>query len=213
MSINNEERKRLNKVKDKLLQKLLKNDLCVDDLLSPKAGDGKDRKEEKLVSAFSRGFGHLKEKGIVEILGTEFSYSDLMYIFRGMDFAPHKRHFTLAKTISLDDIQHALKLANMPDWFDTSEEDRLEILFGMGLAVRDSEDDEADEEVSKYFVERKHHRNHDNKVKYGWCITANERTDTMWKKSPYASYEAKIYTKDPELAKDLYLLSKSRTES
>lgn len=207
MSISKQEKQRLNQVKDTLIQALLNRGECVDDVLSTIEGDGGNKPREKLLTAFYRKHQQ-HEGGFVEFAGVSFAYSDLEWVFKGMDFAPKSHHLSLAKTISLADIQGALKLAGMPAWRDTTDEVKLDILWGMGLAVKFTAHD-ADEDASRYYTERKMHRNITNKTVYDLCITANERTDDEWKKSPHCSYEAKIFTKDIELAKELQEMSRS----
>jgi len=211
MSMNKAERARLNKVKDTLLQELLKLELCVDDILKPKGGVEGGKPREKMLAAFRRKYIHLEGKEVeLEPIPTKFQYADLEYVFRGMDFMPASRHLSLAKTLSLSDIQTALKMAGMSKWKDLSPEEKLDVLWSMGLAVKFSDNPTDDEDASRFYTERKHHRNVNNKVDYGLCITANERTDEEWKKSPHASYEAKIFTKDVELAKELRDMSRTR---
>ena len=211
MSMNKVERARLDKVKDTLLQELLKRELCVDDILKPKGGIEGGKPREKMLAAFHRKYLHLKGKEVqLEPLLTKFQYADLEYVFRGMDFMPRPRHLSLAKTISLADIHKALSRAGMDSWSTMDQDTRVEVLWSMGLAVRASDKPSEDEDVSRYYTDRKHHRGSDNCVAYGLCVTANERTDPEWKASSHASYEAKIHTNDVELAKELRDMSRTR---
>lgn len=209
MSMNKQERDRLSKVKDTLLQELLKQGLCVDDVLHTKGETEGGKPREKLLTAFTRGYVHLKEEKVA-MVGKLFDYADLEGVFREMDFMPISRHLSLAKTISLSDVQTALKMAGMQPWREMNYETKLEVLWNMGLAVKLSENPTEDEDASRYYIDRKHHRNANNKVEYGLCITANERTDKEWKASPHCSYEAKIHTNDEELARELRDMSRTR---
>ena len=201
MSISKQERDRLGKIKDQLLQSLLSAGLCVDDVLRTKGDNDSPTPREKLSAAFKRGYVHLKG-GMVELVSKQYKYEDLEYIFNGMDFLPPNRHLSLPKTLSLVDVSRVLTMADMGSWRSLSYEDKLEVLWQLGLCVRTDEVSE-EENASKYYIDRKLHRNADNKVVYGLCITANERTDEAWKRSPHASLEAKLYTEDVELARDL----------
>ena len=88
---------------------------------------------------------------------------------------------------------------------------RLNYNLNIKKKMTEQELEVSDEEnASKYYIDRKLHRNADNKVEYGLCITANERTDDAWKLSPHASLEAKLYTEDVELARDLQEMGRVR---
>ena len=192
----------------KLLQALLDQSLCVDDILKPRGDVDLPKGREKLLAAYTRKFTHL-EGGVVTIAGVTASYEEFAEMFRTMDFRPPNRNLSLAKIISMADVHEALRLAGMESWGDLTREVKDDVLWGMGLAVKFSDDPSDDEDASIYYIERKLHRNVHNKVTLGLCITANERVDKGWLSSPHCSHAAKIFTKDPDLARELSELGRT----
>jgi len=186
----------------KLLQALLGMGLCVDDILQPQGDVDLPKGRETLLHAYKRKFTQL-EGGDVTFAGVTAHYDEFAEVFRKMDYRPPSRNLGLAKIVSMPDVQEALALAGMPAWKNLSEETKEEVLWGMGLAVKFSDEPSDDEDASVYYIDRKQHRNVHNKVVLDLCITANERVDTEWLSSPHCSHAAKIFTKDVELSREL----------
>lgn len=198
----------------KLVNALLDADKCVVDILKPREAvvtTTKNKPAETLVSAFERGYGYLKDREEMWFKGVnaKFKYDELVEVFKRMDRNPPNRHLSLAKIISLNDVHQALALAGMAKWRDLDDDQKIEILWGMGLAVKGNPDNR-DDAPSAYFIERRKHRNVHNKVVYGLCIMANERVDSEWKQNPQCSHEAKIFTLDVTLAKDLQEMGRGK---
>lgn len=112
----------------------------------------------------------------------------------------------LCKMVSLTDIQEGLRAIGEKPWSKLSQDDKEGILWDLGLAVKRAPIvmvDGKDADSSRYFTRKGRHINMHGKEVYGIVISATERTDVEWLNSGYASDDAKLFTKDNELARDL----------
>ena len=138
------------------------------------------------------------EDTVFFIEGKSFSREHMALYCEHVDAATEEYPITLAKRVSLSDIESDLKKYEGKAWRDLSYKEQLEVLWCYGLNVK-----AGNPEASKYWVTRCTHRNRANKAVQGLCIVASERVDKEWTSTPMASYEAKVYTTDGSLANDL----------
>ena len=138
----------------------------------------------------------------INLYGTMFSKEDVGYWCEHIDAPASVYALTLPKIISMSDIESDLKRYLNKNWRELSYDEKLDVLYEYGLSVKGGE------ESSKYFIKRQIHRTRDNKLTDGLVVIASERLDKEWLNTPMASFEAKIFTSDGGLSRDLADMSR-----
>ena len=175
----------------RITQSMLNDGKCVEELFHRL-----DRKgDEPFLHTYLRV---VSDESGMTIGGKQYTHEEMLLFFNSVDSPSEELELPLAKRVSMSDIQSDLNKYLNTTWKDLSYEQKLGVLWEYGLNVlKESEDS------SKYWVTRCIHRNRDNKIVDGLCIIASERTDKEWIMTPMASYEAKVYTKDVEMMRDI----------
>lgn len=132
-------------------------------------------------------------------------YEEVKTYCKFLDTPANERNIPLAKRIPLVYIEEHLKREGR-SWRKLTVEERIDTLFNLGLAVKQS--DENMDIATRYFVNMENYRGLDNKAYMGLVIVASERIDKAWLQSGYASDEAILYTRDGSLARELAMLSR-----
>lgn len=189
----NKEQKQKERRIQKIVNMLLDEGMTADDV-------AKTREDKKgPLETFTEAFERRYKKESFKINGRVMPSEDMKEYCAYIDsFSSKVANIPLAKRVSMSDIQSDLNKYLNTTWKDLSYEQKLNVLWEYGLNVlKESEDS------SKYWVTRCIHRNRNNQVVDGLCIIASERTDKEWIMTPMASYEAKVYTKDVEMMRDI----------
>lgn len=158
--------------------------------------------DEKYIHALQKSN---PERSAMVIGQTTVDYEDIYDYCKYLDTPPDERNIPLAKRIPLAYIEDHLKTVNK-SWGSLPYSEKMDMLFDLGLAVKQSEENM--DIASKYYVNMENYRGRDNKVHVGLVIVGSERIDKAWVKSGYASDDAILYTRDGGLASELARLSR-----
>ncbi len=177
-------------------------------------------KEDKPILAVLKAHDD-DERSLLAILKTcnikEFKVGDNMYTYEQMEEilpmlskTQKTRFLPVPRKLPMSTVEAALKMLGKPRWAKCSEEDKLDVLWELGMCCNSREEVYQNGILvsNEYYPSVSMYRDDNNKVVYGWIITASERTDKEWLSAGYASQDAKLFTEDAELAKDLAEMGK-----
>lgn len=142
----------------------------------------------------------------ISIGDNSFTVTQIYEYFKAIQDQAQVANIPLATTISLIDIEEGLRALNKPRWKELSTDERYDLLWDLGLAVKPlnlKTIEGYDMDISTYRTTKCRHKRMDGTIVYGIAIIAQERRDREWIESGYASDEAKLFTEDVELARDL----------
>lgn len=142
------------------------------------------------------------EASQIDLYGTLFDTEAVWHWCESIDAPARVYALTLPKIVSMSDIESDLKRYLNKQWKDLSYNEKLDVLYEYGLSVKGGE------ESSKYIIKRQIHRTRDNKLTDGLVVIASERLDKEWINTPMASFEAKVFTSDGGLSRDLTSMSR-----
>lgn len=189
--MNNEQREKELTIQ-RITNALLDASMVAEDVFSPKEG-------ESMASAFKRYLAvNKKHPGVFVIQGKRFTDSEMQLYCEDIDSTPKELPIKLAKRVSMSDIESDVKNHLGKRFNQLSDDEKMSVLWEYGLNVKPES-----EGASKYYVYRCIHRNRSNKVVKGLCIVASERTDREWLSTPMASFEAKTFSTDGEMCRDI----------
>lgn len=152
--------------------------------------------EDDIEEVYPEAIKHFKVGDSVKIGVDVYHAEDFLDYCKHVDMPPEGRYITLPKYIPMEDIENALQQQYGKSWKDLTQTEKNDVLWNCGMNTKDG----------RYYVDRRIYRNSKNKAVTGLCIVASERTDKGWTKTPFASYEAKIFTVDGSLSKELFSL-------
>ena len=185
------------KLKQKSIQHvsnlLLNMDLTADDIVHRK-------EEQSTTEAF---LIQNKGKQDVKLGDVIIPYNIMLEYCNHVDEMPEEMLSVIPLRLSLADIETDLATHLQRSWRSLSYKEKTTLLWHYGMNCVASKEDS-----SKYWVVRCLHRNRKDVVINGLCIVGAERLDKDWIKSGKASIDAYTFTKDPELKKDLYIMSR-----
>lgn len=187
---------------------LLANNLVAEDLVLVKDED------ELLTAAFLRLYGDGSNKYIKIRIGRDdhsFEYTQLLEYFKYIDKPPEFKYITVPKRMALSDIEDVLSQTNIGEFSTLDDKSIAEVLFNLGFDTKYNYRSGTND--SWWFEYILYRNNTTNKVEYGKVVVGNERIDKKWLSSGFASYEAKVYTSDMELAKDIQGLRGSKRKA
>lgn len=192
----NKERREQELVIQRITNALLNEHKVAEDVFKPKEG-------ESMGSALNRYVANYNNPQSMTIDNKRFCMEEMKLYCEDIDNTPKELPIKLAKRVSLGDIESDVKKYLGTRFNKLSDEEKIDLLWEYGLNVKPEV-----EGSSKYYVIRCIHRNRQNKPVKGLCIVASERTDKEWLMSPMASFEAKTFTADGELCRDIYRMSR-----
>jgi len=134
--------------------------------------------------------------------GLRISHDDMIAYCESVDTPPDERYIPVARRMSMSDIEQWVQIKYESRWSELYYDEKLKTLYELGFAVLGGDKDN-ESVLSKYYVERTTHRNLSGKIVDGLVVVGSERGDKEWLNSGCASYEAKIYSDDPEMIRDL----------
>lgn len=171
----------------RITQSMLNEGKCVEELFHRL-----DRKgDEPFLHTYLRVVSD--ESGMI-IDGRQYTHYEMILFFNSVDSPSEELELRLAKRVSMSDIEDYVGQYYGKRWKDFKFKEKQDILYGFGLDVKGGK---------RYYVDRITHRNRANKVVTGLCVAGSERIDKEWLTSGLASYEAKIFTTDGALNRDL----------
>lgn len=195
----NKEKKEIEKQVQKITNHLLRNGKMAEDVFSELFWG----KEGQLyMEAMSNRQEH-REASQINLYGELFDAEMIGYWCESIDAPASVYEMTLPKIVSMSDIESDLKRYLGKNWRDLSYNEKLDVLWEYGLNVKAGMD-----EASKYVINRQIHRNRNNKLVDGLVVIASERLDKEWTSTPMASFEAKTFTTDGSLSRDLTEMSR-----
>lgn len=156
-----------------------------------------DKLEDDVEEVYPEAIKHFKVGDSVKIGVDVYHAEDFLDYCKHADMPPEGRYITLPKYIPMEDIENALQQQYGKSWKDLTQTEKNDVLWNCGMNTKDG----------RYYVDRRIYRNSKNKAVTGLCVVASERTDKEWTKTPFASYEAKIFTTDGSLSKELFSLT------
>lgn len=135
----------------------------------------------------------------ISVFGKTFTFKQVKEWCEDVDKGAADYPISLAKRVSLSDIENDCKRLINKNWRDLTYKEKNDILWEYGLDVK---------VASRYWVERLLHRNRQGKIVNGLCVVAQERTDREWLLRPEASFEAKVHSEDIEMIRDTSRMSR-----
>lgn len=195
----NKERKIVEKQIQKITNHLLRNNKTAEDIFNDVFW-GKEN--QTYMQAMNNRQEH-REASQINVYGTLFDKEAVGYWCESVDAPASVYTMTLPKIVSMSDIESDLKRYLGKSWKQLSYDEKLDVLWEYGLSVKAGMD-----EASKYVINRQIHRNRNNKLVDGLVVIASERLDKEWTSTPMASFEAKTFTTDGSLSRDLTEMSR-----
>lgn len=190
------------KIKEKKIQTITNHLLRCDKTAEDVFNDVFWGKEGMTLTEAMNKCSDTAEASQVSLYGTMFSKEDVGYWCEHIDAPASVYALTLPKIVSMSDIERDLKRYLNKQWKDLAYNEKLDVLYEYGLSVKGGE------ESSKYIIKRQIHRTRDNKLTDGLVVIASERLDKEWINTPMASFEAKVFTSDGGLSRDLTSMSR-----
>lgn len=174
---------RQNKI-NRIIDILFSQDMVAEDWIKVRDGE-----------SFSSALKRINKNKEDMYLGSDkIAYNDAESFCRYID----GNHITLARIVSMDDITKAGVV-----WKDLSLFEKKDVLHTLGLNVM------GDSEQCTRYLKKGLHRTLQGNRSNSIYFVANERTDKEWLNSGNASYEAKIWSEDNTLMRELSGLSKA----
>lgn len=175
---------------------LLKEGITMDEILNTDPSKSYLAAWEKL-KEINEAFGD--EDGTVQVGDSKLNLYDMKAYCKYLDTPPDERNITLARRIPLEYIKSYIKPKT---WKNMSVDEKHDVLWGLGLSVKYSEDNI--ETASRYYIKCENYRTEDNKVKIGLVVVGSERIDKEWLRSGYASDGAILFVNDVNRIEELY---------
>ena len=194
----NKEQKVIEKQIQKITNHLLRNNKVADDVFNEVFWG----KEGQSYMDAVNNRKEVSEASQIDLYGTLFDKEDVGHWCEHIDAPASVYALTLPKIVSMSDIERDLKRYLNKNWRELSYNEKLDVLYEYGLSVKGGE------ESSKYIIKRQIHRTRDNKLTDGLVVIASERLDKEWINTPMASFEAKVFTSDGGLSRDLTSMSR-----
>lgn len=117
-------------------------------------------------------------------------------------YAPSAKYMAIPLRLSMEDINKRLKGFGK-GWGDLDNDEKNQLLHYMGLDVMANTNN-----TTRYVTGSGIHRTATGRQVNGLYVMANERTDKEWLLSGNASEEAKLYTEDYELQRELSIMNR-----